>query len=232
LWIGLPEVGVVPCAHRGFPVDAGPVPGVWIGEDDPLGYFGLGEEEPVPPFLGEPGIGAVQRLPDRYRVEHRQPGDGLRMVHGEAERDVATAVVADHREPLHAQRRHQRHDVGGHRPFAGLRMVRAGSRRARPAVAAQVRTHNAEPGFNQLRRHPIPGGVRSRMPMQQHHRRAAPTYPNPKPHIGGDVHHLQTETLEHQPIIADDAHRPECEQSAVKPVRANPGTDKGSAQLG
>src|SRR3712207_8114249 len=57
-----------------------PVPGVRVGADGPLRLVRLGEEEPVPPGGGEPGVGAVEVLDDRDAVEHGEVGDHVGVV--------------------------------------------------------------------------------------------------------------------------------------------------------
>jgi len=102
------EVGVVLRAHRRLPFRAGPVPGVRVSEDSPLGQLGLGEEEPVPPLLCEAGVGTGQGLADWHGVEDYQPAHGIGVVHGKAEGDVAAAIVANHCELFRTKMGQQR----------------------------------------------------------------------------------------------------------------------------
>ena len=110
----LAKLGVVLLTH-GRRVAA--VPGVRVGVDHPLRDLGLGEEEPVPPPGGEPGVGAGQVLTDRDAVQQSQPGDQGRVVEGEPQRDVAAAVVPGQGEPVVPEPLHQPGQVAGHRPL-------------------------------------------------------------------------------------------------------------------
>src|SRR5829696_4619743 len=97
-------VRVVLLAHLAA---VGPVPGLGIRGDHPLGrLFGLGEEEPVPPGRGEGRVGARERLADRHGVEDGQSGHRARMVERAAERDVRAAVVPHDGEALVPERPH------------------------------------------------------------------------------------------------------------------------------
>ena len=98
----------------------------------------LGEEEPVVPALGELGIAARQRLADRDDVEDDQRRHGVGLVQREPHRDVAAAVVPDHREARVAELVHEGDAVARHRPLRIGLVIVGRQRLRRLAVAAQV----------------------------------------------------------------------------------------------
>jgi len=155
----------------------------------------------VPPCSGEARGSAGQGLPDRHAIQDREPVDSIGVVHREAESDVAAPVVPDDREALVPQPTHEFQDVRSQSPLRRLRMIGPWRRRGRAAIAAQIRTDDGMPGRNQQRRHGVPGGVRTGVPVQQHHRRAATSYADPQPYTVVDVDPAQREALEHVPIL-------------------------------
>jgi hypothetical protein len=148
-------------------------------------------------------VGALERLDDGDAVEDGEVGHRLRRVEGQPGGDVAAAVVPDDGEPVVAQPP-QRHHVAGHRPRGVRRVVRGRRRGARAAVAAQVGAHDRVPRVGEQRRHAVPGRLRARMAVQQHHRRSGPAAAQPHPDPVRDVDVLlrpAAEELSHPGIL-------------------------------
>ena len=101
------------------------VPSVDIGRDEPLGQRGrLTDKEPVPPRLGEPCVAAGQGLTDRDVTQDHEPIHRVWVIERQSLYNVAAPVMPDSVEALVAHARHQLDEVLGHRPLAGLRVVR------------------------------------------------------------------------------------------------------------
>ena len=66
------------------------------------------------PLLCEPCVGPGQGLADRYAVKDGQARDRARVVEGEAEGDLAAAVVSGEVEALVTQECHEGDQVGRH----------------------------------------------------------------------------------------------------------------------
>ena len=156
---------------------------------------GLGEEEPVPPRGGEARVTALEVLDDREPVRDCERGDRVGMVERRVEGDERAAVVAEQRELIVAELRHQRDHVAGHRALGVRRVVGSRRRLGGLAVAAQVRAHDRV-GGREHRRHPVPGRVRAGMAVQQHERRAGAAVAHAQLRIA-DVDPLEREAFEH-----------------------------------
>ncbi len=121
---------------------------------------------------GDGGVDAVHRVPHvqrRQDIEAEQVGDVVRVVEPGPERDQRAAVVPGQSEPVVAESRGQRDDIGGHR---ALRVRRtAVGRLVAGAVAAQVGAdHRVVAG--QVGRDVPPDQVGLREAVQQHDRAA------------------------------------------------------------
>ncbi len=129
-------------------------------------------------------IAALGVLDDRDAVDHRQARDRLRGVQGQPHRDVAAPVVLDRRTararaaaPLRGRRRPVSASgrAGGRRRSAAWRTARSRAGRGRRRTLLPPTTRSArggplqegQPGRDQQRHHPVPGGVRARVPVQQ-----------------------------------------------------------------
>lgn len=123
------------------------------------------------------------------------------MVHGQSERDIAAPVVTDGGEPVVAQVCHEGEHVAGHRPFRRLAVVRHRWRGGRTAVPAQVWADDGVTGRDEQWGDPVPGGVRSRMTVEQHDSRAGATDPVANPDTVGNSHPPQIEAFEHPAIM-------------------------------
>ena len=103
------------------------------------------------------------------------------VIEGQPLDDVTAPVMPNSVEALVAQARHQLNQVLGHRPLAGLRVVRQVGGCGGLAIAAQVRAHDPVAGARHRGSDPVPSGVRPGMPVDQQDRRAAPTVPDTEP---------------------------------------------------
>lgn len=178
------------------------VPSVDIGRDEPLGQRGrLTDKEPVPPRLGEPRVTTGQGLTDRDVAKDRDPIDRVRVIEGQPLDDVTATVVSDSMEALMSQQRHELNPVLGHRPLAGLRVVRQVGGRRGLAVAPKVRAHDPIAGAREGGSDPVPGGVRPGMAMDQQNRGAAPAVPNAEPDLA-DVDVVGQEIVKHAVTLA------------------------------
>jgi len=84
-------------------------------------------------------------------------------------------------------------------------MVGQGRRSGRSAIAAQIGADNSEANLDEKRRHPVPRGVRSRMPVQQDDRGALTTAADPQPHFRRELDRLELEAVEHHLILLYEA---------------------------
>jgi hypothetical protein len=122
----------------------------------------------VPPGPNECLVQPLHVLDNGKAVHDNQPLDVLGVVHGGTEGHQRAPVMTHDREPVMAQVPHECHHVAGHRPLGRLRVPGRIRRQRGLAVAPQVGTDHEERA-RQLRRHPVPGRVRTRMTVQQHH---------------------------------------------------------------
>ena len=192
-----PEVGERLLPHN---VGGGAIPGVGVGADHALGGLGrLAEEEPVPPRGGEAGVDAGEPLGERDRVEHRERDHRVGVVERGPVRDVAAPVMAGDREPVVAQRPHQCDAVARHRALRVRLVVGRGRRLRRFPVAPQVGADHRV-AFSQQRRDAMPGDMRARMAVQEHHGRPRPAVADPE-HRLPDVDPLEREAFEHAGVL-------------------------------
>jgi hypothetical protein len=88
-------------------------------------------------------------------------------------------------------------------------MIGGGGRLVGLPVSAQVRTHDPVPAGGQQQRYPIPGGVGTRMPVQQYDRRSCTTLADPQPHTPRDLDH---------PLVKPGKHAPDHAAMTTNPI--------------
>src|SRR5829696_5225366 len=138
----------------------------------------LGQEEPrVVVDRGVPRH-ALELIDGRDDVEHAQAIDDRRMVERHAVRDAAAAVVADDREAIEAEPRHQLDELGRHLALAVALAERAAGSGAALAVALQVADDDGVLR-GQLGSDAVPGVVRLREAVQQQDGRPRAGDPGP-----------------------------------------------------
>ena len=98
----------------------------------------MSEEKPWPVAQKRAAGHALELVDGRNDIEHGQPGNGVRMVERHAVADASTAIVADDRKPLEAERAHQLDEVACHLTLAEAFTVRAAGRCTRAAIPPQV----------------------------------------------------------------------------------------------
>ncbi len=201
-------------AHAGpVVVAAERVPPVRVGADDRLGEPGLGQEEPVPPGLGEAGVAASEGLAYGHAVEHAEAGDRVRVVERRALGHVGAPVVADDREALVAEAPHQGDAVAGHGPLRVGLVVLGGRGLRRASVASEVRAHHRVLAGEE-RRDAVPGGVRARVPVQQEHGRARPAVTDTELGLA-DVEGFEQEVVEERHRRRGQVHHPSLSPGSV-----------------
>ena len=76
------------------------------------------------PRLREFRVRPIEGFTDRHSIEHDQVTYGVRVVQRGAQSDVRATVVSDYCELVDAQHVHQSDNIGRHRTFRRLRVVR------------------------------------------------------------------------------------------------------------
>jgi hypothetical protein len=149
----------------------------------------------VPPASYEVLAEPLEVLDDRQRVHDRQARHDVRMVQRGACGDQAAAVVPDDREAIVSEHPHRRDHVGRHRPLGRLRVAGLVWRQRRAAIAPEVGTDDRV-SLRQACSDAVPGGVRTRMTVQQHHRWPFASPPEAKNHLA-QVQVFERETVKH-----------------------------------
>ena len=120
--------------------------------------------------------------------------------------------------------------VGGHGPLGVGRVVGGGGRLGRLAVAPQVGAdHRVRPG--QQRRHPVPGRVGPRMPVQQQHGGPDPPW-RTRSTASPDVDPLQCEPVEHRallrPVLDGSRYHEQYDHGSAEAQLSEPGAARPS----
>jgi hypothetical protein len=126
----------------------------------------------MPDAVSEPRVDVVPHRIGRHDVEHGELFEAAGMIEGKAVGHAAAAVVAGERKVRVAELLHHLDHRRRHRPLGVGRMILRGFRHRRPAVAREIRDHEAE-AFAECGRYPVPHDVGLGVAVQQHQRRSA-----------------------------------------------------------
>ena len=142
-----------------------------VGADHPLGERRtLRQQVPGPEAQRRAAAHPLELVDGGHHVEERGARDTLGMVEGQAVGDAGATIVADDREALVAERRHELDDLCRQLALGVALAARPAYRRLRGAVATQVRHHDAV-GRGQGRCDLPPADVRLREAVQEQDRR-------------------------------------------------------------
>ncbi|GAA2425099.1 hypothetical protein GCM10010255_78590 [Streptomyces coeruleofuscus] len=140
------------------------------------------------------------------------------MIEGEAQRDIASAIVAGKREPAMAEGTHHLHHVAGDGPLGVSRVICGRCRSYGAPVPAKIGTDDGETPLDEKRGDAMPGGRGAGVAMQQHYRRPFPAMAN-KDRSLIDPNPRCFETLEQGPNLPPSHTRP-CRRSAYTDERS------------